>query len=347
LRIFLYGAGSPLRLGFSSFVDHDLYEMVCSVHTALYPTREIKSQGRDNVELLTLLDKGKIDAALLTLPVSEAGLKTYPFTHSRLVVCMRADDPLSKLKEITPADLGSKLTIFREPKQHPEAHDRLIEMLNEVGITGDVASTNKTPHELQWMVESSYSYALIPEGSALQKGLVTRPIAGVTWTVDSALVLGRSKPHRTLPQLIKELRRRFRLQSKLPPAKPVRSPTPHTNQHQLLPMQPALPSVSTPPEERGSVLSATPIAVAPIHADACDSCTDSLPITHAAHRTPPASGRSAHTPSLAARPLLRSGDDVFPLRLLRSSPQSITAFTPAKEWVCSDAYVLTAKAAVS
>jgi LysR family hydrogen peroxide-inducible transcriptional activator len=84
-----------MRLGFSSFVDHDLYEMVCSVHTALYPTCEIKSQGGDNVELLALLDSGEIDAALLTLPVSGAGLKTYPFTHSRLVVCMRADDPLS------------------------------------------------------------------------------------------------------------------------------------------------------------------------------------------------------------------------------------------------------------
>ena len=136
---------------------------------------------------------------------------------------MRADDPLAKLKEIKPDDLASKLTIFREPKQHPEAHDRLIEMLGEVGITGDVANTNKTPHDLQWMVESSYGYALIPEGSHLQKGLVTRPIAGVTWTVDSALILGRSTSQKTLPPLVKELRRRFRLQAKLPPAKPVRS----------------------------------------------------------------------------------------------------------------------------
>ena len=213
----------PMRLGFSAFVDHDLYEMVCSVHTELYPTCVIKSRGGDHVELIALLDSGEIDAALLTLPVAGAGLKTYPFTQSRLVVCMRADDPISKLKEITPADLGSKLTIFREPKQHPEAHDRLIEMLNEVGIRILVANTIKSPHELQWMVESSYSYALIPEGSALQKGLVTRPIAGVTWTVDSALVLGRSTTQKTLPRLIKELRRRCRLQAKLPPAKPVRS----------------------------------------------------------------------------------------------------------------------------
>jgi DNA-binding transcriptional LysR family regulator len=213
----------PMRLGFSSFVNHSLFEMVCSIHTSLYPSCEIKRQSGDNVELLTLLDKGDIDAALLTLPVTEMGLKTYPFTQSRLVVCMREDDPLSKLKQITPADLASKLTIFREPKQHPEAHDRLVEMLGEIGITVDVANTNKSPHDIQWMVESSSGYALIPEDSPLQKGLVTRPIAGVSWTVDSALILGRSTSHKTLPSLVKELRRRFRMEAKLPLAKPVRS----------------------------------------------------------------------------------------------------------------------------
>lgn len=224
----------PMRLGFSSFVDHSLFEMVCSIHTSLYPSCEIKSQSGDNVEILMLLDKGDIDAALLTLPVTNMGLKTYPFTHSRLVVCMRADDPLSKLKEITPTDLASKLTIFREPKQHPEAHNRLIEMLQEVGITGDVANTNKSPQELQWMVESSYGYALIPEGSQLQKGVVTRPITGVTWTVDSALILGRSTSHKTLPALLKELRRRLRPQVKFPPAKPVRSVRPSKADKDLL-----------------------------------------------------------------------------------------------------------------
>jgi hypothetical protein len=139
---------------------------------------------------------------------------------------MKSDDPLSKLNELTPADIGSKLTIFREPKQHPEAHERLMEMLDDAGVRSNIASTNKTPHDLQWMVESGRGFALIPEGSHLQKGLVTRPIAGVTWTVDSALILGRTTSQRTLPRLIKELRRRFRASAKLPPAKPVRSVRP-------------------------------------------------------------------------------------------------------------------------
>lgn len=192
----------PLRLGFSSFVDHDLYGMVCTIHKSLFPSCEIMSQSGDPVDLFRLLREG---------------------TQSRLVVCMKSDDPISKLKELTPADLGSKLTIFREPKQHPEVHERLMEMLDVAGISSDIASTNKTPHDLQWMVESGRGCALIPEGSHLQDGLVTRPVAGVTWTVDSALIVRRSKLQKTLPLLVKELRRRFRALAKLPPAKPVRS----------------------------------------------------------------------------------------------------------------------------
>ena len=192
----------PLRLGFSSFVDHDLYGMVCTIHKSLFPSCEIMSQSGDPVDLFRLLREG---------------------TQSRLVVCMKSDDPISKLKELTPADLGSKLTIFREPKQHPEVHERLMEMLDVAGISSDIASTNKTPHDLQWMVESGRGSALIPEDSHLQDGLVTRPVAGVTWTVDSALIVRRSKLQKTLPLLVKELRRRFRALAKLPPAKPVRS----------------------------------------------------------------------------------------------------------------------------
>ena len=214
---------SPLRLGFSSFVDHGLYEMVCSIHRSLFPECEITPKSGDNVELLRSLERGDIDAALLTLPVSGTGFKSYPFAKSRLVVCMKSDDPLARLKEIAPSELQAKLTIFQEPKQHPEAHQRLLEMLEEVGVHGDVTSTTTTPHNIQWMVESGRGYALVREGSEMQMGLVTRPITGVTWTVDSALILGKSTSQRTIPYLVKELRKRMRSQKEPPAAKPVRS----------------------------------------------------------------------------------------------------------------------------
>lgn len=100
-----------------------------------------------------------------------------------------------------------------------------MEMLAEFGITGGVANTKSNLHDLQWTVGSGYGYALIREGSILHDGLVTRPIAGVTWTVDSALIVGRTA-QRTLPQLVKALQRRFGAMAKLPTAKPVRSVRP-------------------------------------------------------------------------------------------------------------------------
>jgi DNA-binding transcriptional LysR family regulator len=224
----------PLRLGFTSFVDHALYEMVCSIHKSLFPECETTPKSGDNVELLRSLERGEIDAALLTLPVSGLGLKTYPFAKSRLVVCMKSNDPLARLKEIAPSELQAKLTIFQEPKQHPEAHVRLLEMLDEVGVHGDVASTTTTPHNIQWMVESGRGYALVREGLELQIGLVTRPIAGVTWTVDSALMLGKSTCQRTIPYLVRELRKRMRLEASLPPSKPVRSVRPLAADKNLL-----------------------------------------------------------------------------------------------------------------
>lgn len=223
----------PLRLGFSSFVDHDLYEMVCSIHTSLFPECEITPKSGDNVELLRSLEQGDIDAALLTLPVSGTGLKTYPFARSRLVVCMKSDDPLARLKEIAPSELQAKLTIFQEPKQHPEAHQRLLEMLDEVGVHGEVTSTTSTPHNIQWMVESGRGYALVREGTEMQMGLVTRPIIGVTWTVDSALILSKATSQRTIPYLLKELRKRVRMQRLQPPAKPVRSVRPSKEDRNL------------------------------------------------------------------------------------------------------------------
>jgi len=59
---------APLRIGFSQFVDRALLQMVCDAHTDLFPNSEITPKSGDHVELLSLVERGIIDAALLTLP---------------------------------------------------------------------------------------------------------------------------------------------------------------------------------------------------------------------------------------------------------------------------------------
>jgi DNA-binding transcriptional LysR family regulator len=227
-------ANPPIRLGFSSFVDHALFEMVCLIGKSHFPECQIAPKGGSNVELLISLESGEIDAALLTLPVNGVGFETHQFTQSRLVVCMRADDPLAKLKEIAPSQLQAKLTIFQEPRQHPEAHLCLMEMLEDICIKTVVASTSSTPQNIQWMVESVGGYALVREGSELQKGLVTRPVAGVSWTVDSALILSKAPSHRAIPCLLREMRKRVRMQRFTPSHRPPRRVLP-LNARTILP----------------------------------------------------------------------------------------------------------------
>lgn len=223
----------PLRLGFSPFVDHALLQMVCETHKSLFPDCEITPKNGSHVELLSLLESGEIDAALLTLPVSRTDMATYPFTHRRLMVCMKANAPLASRREVSPSELEGKLTIFREPKQHPEGHRQLMEMLEAANIRPEVAKTTATPHDLQWMVESGFGYALIQEGTELHSGLVTRPVAGANWTVDSALIVKKSASRKTLPYLVRELRKRVRLQVSTPPGKPPRSVPPSTKDQSL------------------------------------------------------------------------------------------------------------------
>ena len=214
---------APLRIGFSPFVDRALLQMVCTLHISLFPNCEITPKSGDHVEILSLVERGIIDAALLTLPADGIGLSIQPLAQDRLVVCMRSNDPGANQAEIALSALEKMLTIFSEPKQHPEAHRQLMEMLDEVGVHPEVASKTATPHDIQWMVQSGYGHALIREGSELQAGVVTRPVAGVNWTVDSVLIFKKSSSQKTIPALVRELRKRPLLQSSLPPAKPPQS----------------------------------------------------------------------------------------------------------------------------
>ena len=218
-----YGTIAPLRIGFSPFIDRALLQIVCSAQRALFPDCEITPKSGDAVELLSLLERGVIDAALLTLPANGIGLNIDQLSHDRLVVCMRSNDPAASQEEIAPSALEKRLKIFREPKQHPEGHRKLMEMLDVVGVHPEVASTTATPHDIQWMVRSGFGHALIREGSELEDGLVTRPVAGVSWTVDCALISKKSPSQKTIPVLVRALRKKLRLQASISPKKPPQS----------------------------------------------------------------------------------------------------------------------------
>ena len=71
---------------------------------------------------------------------------------------------------------------------HPSAHNRLMEMLTQVGIVPEASCSATTPADIQWMVRAGYGVALIDQRTPIDSALTTWPIAGIHWTADTAFV---------------------------------------------------------------------------------------------------------------------------------------------------------------
>ncbi len=205
-RAIYRGEVPPLRLGFSSFVPPHILQAFRNAYEGLFPDCEMKLSGIDPMNTLRRLDHGAIDCAILSLPIDREAWNVIQIAQSPLVVCMRADDPLASRSQLDIHEVAPRIKVFRDPELHPSAHSRLVEMFAEVDIPLHLASSAATPSEIQWMIRENYGLALIDQLSSLEPGLVTRPIAGVNWTADSAFVSSKEGNHMALPFIEKFLK---------------------------------------------------------------------------------------------------------------------------------------------
>jgi DNA-binding transcriptional LysR family regulator len=208
----------PFRLGFTPFVEPHVLETVTHAYRDLFPRGDIAPESADTELLVERLRSGEVDAALVTLPIAPDGFSIQPVMHEQLVVCLRKDDPLAGHETLAPDQLSGQLGIFSDPRHHPRAHARLLEMLNEQGITPRVSNPTFNAEHVQWMVKHHICLALIREREPLDDDLTTRPIRNVNWTVDSALVYKPEQRQMALPLLLRELERRFPVATMQPSA---------------------------------------------------------------------------------------------------------------------------------
>lgn len=202
------GETEVLRVGCSPFVDKDICKTVSALHKKLMPSASIRFSSADTNALIGELRGGHLDAAIVSLPVDDSELKVELLKQEALVVCLPEDHPLAKKPALSGNDLASNLTVFRDPMQHPEAHERLIELLLELGVRFEEHSHTSHPHEMQEAILNGSGFALMREGAALIEGLTTRRIIGVEWTFDTAFVY-RASSSQILPLLAKSLRKQF------------------------------------------------------------------------------------------------------------------------------------------
>jgi LysR family hydrogen peroxide-inducible transcriptional activator len=196
----------PLKLGFSPFVNPLLLQALRPRYEELFPSCEIQLSSGSTSHTLQRLGQGGLDCAILPLPVDRDMWTVIQIAQSPLVLCMRSDDPLASRAQIDIHEAAARIKIFRDPELHPAAHSRLSEMFAEVGIPLNLANSAATPSDMQWMVKEKYGLALIDQLSALEAGLITRTVAGMNWTADTAFVTSKESNHIALPLLEKHLR---------------------------------------------------------------------------------------------------------------------------------------------
>ncbi len=211
----------PLRLGFSPFVQKTLLHSVSAVYKEVLPDCEMIPESGDTDQIMERIRSSKLDAALVTLPVSEDDLEPHVLERESLVVCMRNTDPLAEYEAVSPSSLNNKISIFTYQRHHPTAYDRLVKMFAEIGVTPRPCEPTLNVEHVQWMVREGHCYSLIRAGRTLMNGLVTRPIAGVDWTIDTALVLRADNENPALSLFVDELTNRFRQSPEIPEKKPV------------------------------------------------------------------------------------------------------------------------------
>ncbi len=200
---------SVLRFGCGSFVDLDLFQAACGIYQEAVPDSTIMPMEADASSVVTKVATGELDAAIVTKPVNYPHLCVEEIRRDRMVICLRANDPLAAKSRIADADLQNKQLILYHPEQHPNAYARQMELLQDAGIRMRLNSRASSPHNMQALVRSGFGLALVREGAVRDQELTTRPIAGLDWTVDTALVYDEHRHPKTIPLFLGLLQSRF------------------------------------------------------------------------------------------------------------------------------------------
>jgi DNA-binding transcriptional LysR family regulator len=209
LEAFRHGLPPTLKLGFTSLVEKKMLTEVLNLAREVSSACEIAA----NVDAIQRLEDrvrdGDLDAALVTLPLNDCSdLTTYLVERDRLVVCMRADDPLTQYDEVPGHLLNGKLGLFEYPVVHPSAHHKLLQMLSSLGITPKDCTPTQNRENVQFLVSERSCYALVRSGRILMPGLTTRGIHAADWTIDTALICRPQIQHPSLAILLRELRKK-------------------------------------------------------------------------------------------------------------------------------------------
>jgi DNA-binding transcriptional LysR family regulator len=202
------GTEWPLRFGYSPFADHSIVEEVRTGYLELVPGGHIQTSSECSAELTTMVADGRLDAAIVTLPLAEKGLFAHPIREERVLVCLRADDPLASAATLPQDVIASRLCILFARVHQPALYDQFERTFAEAGIVLSPSEFVSAPAEMQYLVKRGKRFSLVQESTVLDSELTMRSITGINLTITTAFICNPTQIRPVLPMLAYRLEKR-------------------------------------------------------------------------------------------------------------------------------------------
>lgn len=196
-----HGRDLPFRFGYSPFVSRGLVREAQSAYSELVPSGSIEQSSDGSAALVKMVSERRLDAALVTLPISDTKLTVQTVCKERYLVCLRADDPLATQTALAKEAVSQALRIFVARAQNPLFSDTLERKLARGGVHARPTNFVATPGDLMFEVQAGHGWGLVRESLRVDQDLVKRPIEGLPLYVKTAFVCHRMQERPVLPLL--------------------------------------------------------------------------------------------------------------------------------------------------
>jgi LysR family transcriptional regulator, hydrogen peroxide-inducible genes activator len=158
----------PLALGAIATLGPYLFPYVLGPLRERFPSAELILSEARTAELLDQLGVGKLDAALLCLPIRRDGLSVRPLFFEPFLLIHPPDHPLSQLRPLTVAGLSTEGLLLLE-----EGHCLRDQALALCGATGAAERRHAAGLEtLRHMVAAGAGYSIVPALAAMPHAML-------------------------------------------------------------------------------------------------------------------------------------------------------------------------------
>jgi DNA-binding transcriptional LysR family regulator len=199
------GVGLALRFGYSPFVDHRLVGEALKAYRELVPDSVIEPSSECTAPLITMVLEGRLDAALVSMPVSEKDLFVHRICTERLLICLRRDDPLAAMESIPKEAVAERLRILVARPHHPLFYEDLMRRFGRAKIHPHLTDFVSAPAEMQFLVKMGVGWGVVRESTPIDPELTTRSIDALPLRIKTAFICHRAQQRPVLPLLAYQL----------------------------------------------------------------------------------------------------------------------------------------------